>query len=89
MTTEPRLDDRLVHNLLALLEADRALEAWPPEDHPDAEMLARFAAGALEGNERTALIRRLGDCVDCRHLTSSILPLPELASAGGVPRSAC
>lgn len=35
MTTEPRLDDRLVHKLL--LEADRALEAWPPENHPDAE----------------------------------------------------
>ena len=81
MTTEPRLDDRLVHKLL--LEADRALEAWPPENHPDAEALALFAAGALEGNERTALIRHLGNCVECRHVTSTILSLPEMASAGG------
>ena len=53
-----------------LLRAARAHLAQPAHgavsEHPDANLLAAFAEKTLNERERTALLRHLADCADCR-----------------------
>lgn len=71
------LDERLLAPLLRAV--DRAAESEMPAEHPDEEMLALFAAGALAGAEREHLVRHLDLCPHCRQAASLLLTLPDEA----------
>lgn len=76
--SETNHDERL---LATLFKAAEDVEATGPEAHPDEEMLALFAAGALDEAERQALLKHLDECVACRKAASALLSLPEEESA--------
>lgn len=48
-------------------------------DHPDANLLAGFAEGALTSREREQVLEHLGGCAECREIVS--LALPEVPAA--------
>jgi hypothetical protein len=81
MANDSELDERLIRPILDA--ADRQVSERAPGDHPDEETLALFAQGALAGSERTALVRHLADCAECRQTASLVLRLSgsELAEA--------
>ncbi|HUY36784.1 MAG TPA: zf-HC2 domain-containing protein [Pirellulales bacterium] len=66
-------DERLLLPLLRAL--DEAADVDERDDHPDDELLALFAEGALDGPERDELLRHLDECVNCRRAASLLLSL--------------
>lgn len=50
------------------------LAQQPGGDHPDPDLLAAFAEGALTARERTQVLAHLGACAACREVVSLALP---------------
>ncbi len=77
MTGHTDLDNRLLEPLLRSDE-----DAAPPDGpsaHPDEELLALFAEGALDGTEHEQMVRHLSECAACRQIAGMVLRLPDTA----------
>ncbi|MBU6172288.1 MAG: tetratricopeptide repeat protein [Planctomycetes bacterium] len=75
MTNPNDQDDQLLANLLR--RVDSATQSGIEFEHLDHEILALFATGALDGNERAQVIQHLADCSECRRSTSLLMTIEE------------
>ncbi|HEY6769725.1 MAG TPA: hypothetical protein VI386_33705 [Candidatus Sulfotelmatobacter sp.] len=60
------------------------LQAMPPLEHPDADLLTAFAEQSLLVRERAAVMDHLSHCGDCREVLALALPEMEQAAAPAV-----
>lgn len=58
-----------------------------PGLHPDPDLLAAFVEKSLNDRERAAILKHLGDCADCRAVTSLAMPQVELSPSPRALRS--
>jgi tetratricopeptide (TPR) repeat protein len=65
------VEERMIVPLLRRLDAE--LEAAPPGNHPDEELLALFALGQLDAAGRAEVVRHVSECLACRQATALIL----------------
>jgi hypothetical protein len=56
------------------------LNTAPVGDHPDPDLLAAFAEGALADRERSVVLSHLSRCADCRDILALAAPVLETAS---------
>jgi tetratricopeptide (TPR) repeat protein len=77
-------EDRLLRKLLVHSEPAGGAPVSTP--HPDEEMLALFAVGALAADQRTPIIEHLADCATCRQTVSQLLSLVEPETTAAAPQ---